>query len=382
MSPKIKAHFQKRTKHHISLVQKYCGLIAKKFPQMKGLVERGKVHDASKYGKDELDPYIWLTWRYKCQDDGTDPKLPKGMATEIKKATEHHILNNAHHPEFHQSKKTGLLAKGDRDGVPSGTTDASKMTDLDIAEMVADWCAMSEERGNTPKSWADKVVNKRWKFTTPQTKLIYTLIDNVWSKTMTKTASEIANSVLEKRAIAQAAPAGGTAKGIADAVLQKCAEGGERPGLFEDYGERPGDLAVPIGAMLAGPLGAGIGGGLSDAPAGSGWGALGGSLAGALGGGAMGAIASPKNPIPRVALGTLGGLAGAVGGHRLMTRPKARPDDGDEEEEKKTASHTADAVLSKLGLVEKAAAATESPRSSEGLHPCKGCDSKKCVQGK
>ena len=54
------------------------------------------------------------------------------------------------------------------------------MIDDDIKEMVADWCAMSEEKGNTPKEWADKVVNKRWKFTSEQTKLIYTLIDKCW----------------------------------------------------------------------------------------------------------------------------------------------------------------------------------------------------------
>ena len=200
MKPEIKKFFDKRTKRHISLVQKYCGIIDKKFPEIKGIVARGTAHDASKYSKDELEPYVWLMWQYKCKDDGVDPKLPKGMQAQIDKATEHHILNNAHHPEFHQSKKTNLLAKGDRDGIPDESIDATQMSDLDIAEMVADWCAMSEERGNSPKDWADKVVNKRWRFTPEQTKLIYKLIGAAWKgqKKMRKTANQIADEVLEK----------------------------------------------------------------------------------------------------------------------------------------------------------------------------------------
>jgi len=59
--------------------------------------------------------------------------------------------------------------------------DATKMSDLDIAEMTADWAAMGEERGNSPKEWADKNVNKRWKFTKDQEKLIYELIKSVWA---------------------------------------------------------------------------------------------------------------------------------------------------------------------------------------------------------
>jgi hypothetical protein len=39
--------------------------------------------------------------------------------------------------------------------------------------------AVSKERGNTPKSWADKNVNIRWKFNDDQKDLIYELIENV-----------------------------------------------------------------------------------------------------------------------------------------------------------------------------------------------------------
>ncbi len=40
--------------------------------------------------------------------------------------------------------------------------------------------AMSEEKGGTPKNWADKNVNVRWKFTDKQKDLIYELIEKIW----------------------------------------------------------------------------------------------------------------------------------------------------------------------------------------------------------
>ena len=176
----MQAHFEKRTKRHIQLVQKYCKHIYERTVGFGGIIGRGEVHDESKYGDDELEPYVWLTWRYKCIDDGMECKLPDGMEDKIHEATKHHILNNRHHPEFHQKETSGLLNNDDRDKPPSKIIDATKMTDLDIAEMVADWCAMSEERGNSPRSWADKNINIRWKFTKKQTKIIYDLIDLAW----------------------------------------------------------------------------------------------------------------------------------------------------------------------------------------------------------
>ena len=58
--------------------------------------------------------------------------------------------------------------------------DATKMTELDLGEMVSDWLAMSDEKNSNPKDWADKNVNVRWKFTDDQNDLIYELIDAVF----------------------------------------------------------------------------------------------------------------------------------------------------------------------------------------------------------
>jgi hypothetical protein len=177
---KMKEWFYKRTGDHIGSVQAYCHKIAKKFPEFAELIERAEKHDQSKYKDPEVDPYIYTTWKYKCKDDGVDFECPKEMEEKMTEATEHHVKNNRHHPEFHCDKTENLINENDRDKPPEEMIDATKMEDLDIAEMVADWCAVSKERGNSPKSWADSNVNVRWKFTADQKELIYHLIDEVW----------------------------------------------------------------------------------------------------------------------------------------------------------------------------------------------------------
>jgi hypothetical protein len=175
--------YVQRTDRHVDLVQKYCRLIHDLMPERwDGLIEAGEEHDASKYQEPELGPYIALTWRYKAKDDGFEYKPSVDMEKRISEVTFHHIVNNAHHPEFSDPNASeDNLNPNDRHKNPDKAVDATRMSDLMVAEMVADWCAMSEERGNTPKEWADKTVNKRWMFTPAQTSLIYELIKSVWA---------------------------------------------------------------------------------------------------------------------------------------------------------------------------------------------------------
>ena len=173
--------FKKRTEKHISLVEKYCNKAIEFNSEFSELKDRIKTHDQTKFKEPELDPYVYITWKYKCEDDGKDFEEcnpPENMEDLMHEATLHHIKNNRHHPEYHSNKVS--LNKDNRDEIPDEMVDASKMTNLDIAEMVCDWCAVSEERGNTPKSWADKNVNKRWKFTDDQKDLIYEIIKEIW----------------------------------------------------------------------------------------------------------------------------------------------------------------------------------------------------------
>jgi hypothetical protein len=177
MPPEMKTFFNERTEKHIGRVQKYCQKIADKFPNLAGVVNQAKTHDATKYEEPEFTPYVHLTWRYKCRDEGGDYEIPM----DHHEATMHHIKSNRHHPEFHDpGVNDKSLNRENRDAVPERPTNGTQMNDIDIAEMVGDWMAMSEEKGGNPKDWADKNVNKRWLFLERQIDMIYDIIDKVW----------------------------------------------------------------------------------------------------------------------------------------------------------------------------------------------------------
>ena len=175
-------YFKERTIKHINLVQKYCEKIQEIYKdRFEGIIERGKIHDQSKWTEPEHIPYIFITWDYKSKDDGNEFDIPESFRIIMNDASEHHVNNNSHHPEYHCPKK-GKINRENRDEIPDEIIDATLMGDLDIAEQVADWCAMSEERGNSPLDWADKNIGKRWKFSDEAVYLIYDIINNIWGK--------------------------------------------------------------------------------------------------------------------------------------------------------------------------------------------------------
>jgi hypothetical protein len=161
----MRAWFYKRLRIHIEYVQKYCRKIEEYDAiRFEGLIKRGLVHDQNKYEYPEIEPYIFITWKYKCKENGFDFVLSEDMQAKAVMATEHHVNNNSHHPEFHCSRCNNIINRANRDEPPDEIIDATGMPVFDIAEMVADWMAVSEEKGNCPIDWADRNVNKRWKF--------------------------------------------------------------------------------------------------------------------------------------------------------------------------------------------------------------------------
>jgi hypothetical protein len=176
----MKAFFKKRTDMHVGLVQKYCRKIEDYDPErFKGLCDQAKYHDKSKYEDPEIEPYIYVTWSYRCKDKGEKFEVPDEIDKAMNEATQHHVISNKHHPEYYCGKKVGLINRKDRDKPPSEIVDATSMPVVSIAEMVGDWLAMSEEKGTSCKGWADKNVNIRWKFDDDQKDLIYELIDKI-----------------------------------------------------------------------------------------------------------------------------------------------------------------------------------------------------------
>jgi len=182
MTKEMKTHFDDRTKMHIKLVQKYMGKIINIDKQFQALKKRMSKHDASKFRGTEYIPYVSITWMYKCQRDGVEWEIPDEMKDKATKATIHHMLSNKHHPEYWDENFDAdeMFNAKNRDGVPRKMVDGTEMEPLSIAEMIADWCAVSEERGTNPNDWLNANVNKRWKFTDLQVKFMKTLLKKIW----------------------------------------------------------------------------------------------------------------------------------------------------------------------------------------------------------
>jgi hypothetical protein len=108
---------------HIELVRDGCILIGKRLIAQgridfgRLLIARGHVHDASKF--------CGIEWRYLHQGN----KITKNVAQAIQQ----HVETNSHHPEF----RGGL----------------ENMEEIDVAEMVCDWYARSQEFGTGLRDW-------------------------------------------------------------------------------------------------------------------------------------------------------------------------------------------------------------------------------------
>ena len=171
------AWFEERTAKHIEMVQAAADKIVAAYPELAGLTQQVALHDQSKLVEPERTPYIEISWRHK-QDNFKSYKKPGTLPDEAEnKATLTHITSNSHHPEYHlKNKEDANINKNDRDKSDK-VVDASAMPDIDVAEMVADWQAMSEElKKNTAREWYMKQHDVRWHFTDRQESLIDELL--------------------------------------------------------------------------------------------------------------------------------------------------------------------------------------------------------------
>uniref|UniRef100_A0A6M3K349 Putative capsid morphogenesis protein n=1 Tax=viral metagenome TaxID=1070528 RepID=A0A6M3K349_9ZZZZ len=178
-SQEMKDLFEKRTKLHIKLVQKYVQKVIDLEDKRldKDLLKKELVHDQSKFEEPEYTPYLHVNWHYHLKDKGEEYTPSEEIKNQMDKATFHHVKNNKHHPEYWDKSSTGdVINRNDRDKTPEKMVDATKMPLDYIASMVADWLAMSEEKKTDPFDWAKKMVNKRWKFTKAQVRLIDDLL--------------------------------------------------------------------------------------------------------------------------------------------------------------------------------------------------------------
>src|SRR5262249_36150309 len=159
-TPEMCAFYERRTKEHIERVRKCLCLLAAVTDCGEELIERGKVHDASKFGPEERIPYVWLTEYHRRRRNGEPFEYPEGVADRVTLAIRHHVTTNRHHPESH--------------------ADPNDMSDVDLIEMVCDWTAMAQEFGEargSARGWADKTIGKRVAFNAQKRRFIYEMIE-------------------------------------------------------------------------------------------------------------------------------------------------------------------------------------------------------------
>lgn len=149
--------FESRTGGHIRrVVRNALGLVesgvvgeSEYFPPA-FIVERCVYHDISKWGFEEYVPYVWLTY---FRSVGLGDDIPVGFREGIERAIYHHVHANRHHPEFFGE---GLGCMGV----------------LDIAEMVCDWAAVSQEFNSSLFDWVINTGFREYKFDKGQRRLI------------------------------------------------------------------------------------------------------------------------------------------------------------------------------------------------------------------
>ena len=161
-TPEMLAFYERRTNEHVERVCRYLTLLAEVTGYGEELIERARVHDASKFGPEERIPYVWLTEYHRLRRNGEPFEYPECVAERVKLAIHHHVTTNRHHPEFH--------------------ADPNDMSDVDLIEMVCDWTAMAQEfgqDGGSARGWADKTVGKRVAFNAKKRRFIYQVIEEL-----------------------------------------------------------------------------------------------------------------------------------------------------------------------------------------------------------
>jgi hypothetical protein len=156
------AHYERRTNEHIERVRRCLTLMAGVSEYSEQLIERAKVHDASKFGPEERIPYVWLTEYHRCRRSDEPFAYPEGIADRVKLAIRHHVTSNRHHPEFHANP--------------------NDMSEVDLIEMACDWTAMAQEfgeEGGSARGWADKTIGKRVAFNAEKMRFIYQVIEQL-----------------------------------------------------------------------------------------------------------------------------------------------------------------------------------------------------------
>ena len=136
-------------------------------------------HDRTKFIEPQLSAYIEISWKYYVEQKDNNEKYPLNDVLSSN-ATMLHIVNETHHPEHWDQSflvTPGKLNLSERDNLPEVSVNGTSMPLENILEMVCDWTAVSNERGNKVRKWYEMNNGKRWIFTDEQQDLIEYIID-------------------------------------------------------------------------------------------------------------------------------------------------------------------------------------------------------------
>jgi phage-related protein (TIGR01555 family) len=145
------AAFDERERRHCEAVRQGIDTLLESFDfealEALELRSRARTHDASKMSRPEQRWFVWNTHRYRCAALGVQYDEPGEVSETVRNAVQFHKARNRHHPEYHESP--------------------ADMTDVDLAELAADWSAVSAENGSSAIDWLDKT-SDRFAFTDDQ----------------------------------------------------------------------------------------------------------------------------------------------------------------------------------------------------------------------
>lgn len=124
-------YFEADTRKHQQLVAERMIACAKK------ILDKGLIHDASKFSEIEKQHYIDPVWKLAHADIEYGSEKYKELVNQMGIGLEHHLAFNDHHPEFFKTFAVQTL------------NDPIRAMDLfALMEMLCDWIAAAKRKGN------------------------------------------------------------------------------------------------------------------------------------------------------------------------------------------------------------------------------------------
>ena len=195
ITPTMHIYNIQRQNLHVSAVQGYAKLFVnycidfeRKFDKV-ALLKSVANHDKNKEGQLQ-DIFAQISWTYFLQSQNLERfEIEPNDKNAQYEATIKHRSSSTHHPEYWDTENDirKLINPSNRDLPTDTPINATKMPFHSVAEMVADWAAVSLERDGevSPRKWINRELDLRIRFTQEQKEFIYlltTIIETVTSE--------------------------------------------------------------------------------------------------------------------------------------------------------------------------------------------------------